>query len=135
MRAGARVWLMDIVTTNDGKIIQIPKARGGRGGRGMAAPPKSTSYPARLQKKPKKRNIHEKWWKYSVKKMANGVKCDDVMCSAGGRWCLGPAGTAPCTWPAASLSPHHFCLSFPFYPPSSFSNWHLHPLCPFYFFF
>lgn len=25
MRAGARVWLMDIVTTNDGKIIQIPK--------------------------------------------------------------------------------------------------------------
>lgn len=69
MRAGARVWLMDIVTTNDGKIIQIPKARGGRGGRGMAVPPKSTSYPARLQKSPKNEifmkndeNIPSKKW-------------------------------------------------------------------------
>lgn len=53
MRAGARVWLMDIVTTNDGKNHPNSKARGGMGGRGMAVPPKSTSYPARLQKSPK----------------------------------------------------------------------------------
>lgn len=60
MRAGARVWLMDIVTTNDGKIIQIPKARGGMGGRGMAVPPKSTSYSGSASKKAKKNEIFMK---------------------------------------------------------------------------
>lgn len=72
MRAGARVWLMDIVTTNDGKIIQIPKARGGMGGRGMAVPPKSTSYSGSASKKAKKTKYS--WKMMKIFRQKNGKR-------------------------------------------------------------
>lgn len=60
MRAGARVWLMDIVTTNDGAIIQIPKPEAVWEAEAWLFLRSQHHIRLGFKKSKKKRNIHEK---------------------------------------------------------------------------